>query len=433
MPQDNTIWATYASLGVQALIPIAIGSFKSLKTPEDTRRRLGKSKKGQISEEYDDEYEEPMGETLTWKESAMFPILGSVMLLGLWAVLKYFGKKWITIILGVYFGLAGMLAVQSTFSSVIAYLLRVFGISTTTYHVRISAGFRQIFHLPTTLPAMCLIPISVVLPLLYVYFDRHYILSNILALAFSIETLALLKLDSFFTAFLMLGLLLVYDIFWVFATSVMVTVAKGIDAPIKILAPKSSPFASPTDFAMLGLGDIIVPGLVIALCLRYDLHRYAVAYKGRNVTPRSKFGKPYFWCGVVSYILGLGVTIGVMHYFQRAQPALLYLSPACTLGPVLLAFTRRDIKNLWTYDESSEQNKKILDDTIESASEAAIKARAEAKAAAEETVSEGEATVGEAQDARKQKGQVEDDKWMDNTGVIAPEGKAKKKKGGKRK
>ncbi|KAE8540619.1 hypothetical protein D1P53_002983 [Cryptococcus gattii VGV] len=433
MPQDNTIWATYASLGVQALIPIAIGSFKSLETPEDTRRRLRESKKGQISEEYDDEYEEPMGETLTWKESAMFPILGSVMLLGLWAVLKYFGKKWITIILGVYFGLAGMLAVQSTFSSVIAYLLRVFGISTTTYHVRISAGFRQIFHLPTTLPTMCLVPISVVLPLLYVYFDRHYILSNILALAFSIETLALLKLDSFFTAFLMLGLLLVYDIFWVFATPVMVTVAKGIDAPIKILAPKSSPFASPTDFAMLGLGDIIVPGLVIALCLRYDLHRYAVAYKGRNVTPRSKFGKPYFWCGVVSYILGLGVTIGVMHHFQRAQPALLYLSPACTLGPVLLAFARRDIKNLWTYDELSEENKKVLDDTIESASEAAIKARAEAKAAAEETVSEGEATVGEAQDAREQKGQVEDDKWMDNTGVIAPEAKAKKKKGGKRK
>lgn len=62
---------------------------------------------------------------------------------------------------------------------------------------------------------MCLIPVSIVLPLLYVYFDRHYILSNILALAFSIETLALLKLDSFFTAFLMLGLLLVYDIFWV--------------------------------------------------------------------------------------------------------------------------------------------------------------------------------------------------------------------------
>lgn len=31
MSQYNTIWATYVSLGVQALIPIAIGSFKSLK------------------------------------------------------------------------------------------------------------------------------------------------------------------------------------------------------------------------------------------------------------------------------------------------------------------------------------------------------------------------------------------------------------------
>ncbi|OWZ65398.1 hypothetical protein AYX15_03121 [Cryptococcus neoformans] len=434
MPQDNTIWATYASLGVQALIPIAIGSFKSLKTAEDTRRRLRESKKGQIYEEYDDDDEEPAGETLTWKESAMFPIMGSVMLLGLWAVLKYFGKKWITIILGVYFGLAGMLAIQSTFSSVIAYLLRVFGITTTTYHVRISAGFRQIFHLPTTLPTMCLIPVSIVLPLLYVYFDRHYILSNILALAFSIETLALLKLDSFFTAFLMLGLLLVYDIFWVFATPVMVTVAKGIDAPIKILAPKTSPFASPTDFAMLGLGDIIVPGLVIALCLRYDLHRYASFYKSQNVTPRSKFGKPYFWCGVVSYVLGLGVTIAMMHHFQRAQPALLYLSPACTLGPILLAFARGEIKNLWTYNESSEEeNKKVLDDTIEAASEAAIKARAEAKAAAEETVNKGEDTVGGAQDAGEQKEQIEDDSWMDNTGIIAPERKPKKKKGGKKK
>lgn len=235
----------------------------------------------------------------------------------------------------------------------------------------------------------------------------------------------------------------------------MVTVAKGIDAPIKILAPKTSPFASPTDFAMLGLGDIIVPGLVIALCLRYDLHRYASFYKSQNVTPRSKFGKPYFWCGVVSYVLGLGVTIAVMHHFQRAQPALLYLSPACStfshgsfifrsmshdadcstaLGPILLAFARGEIKNLWTYNESSEEeNKKVLDDTIEAASEAAIKARAEAKAAAEETVNKGEDTVGGAQDAGEQKEQIEDDSWMDNTGIIAPERKPKKKKGGKKK
>jgi minor histocompatibility antigen H13 len=114
----------------------------------------------------------------------------------------------------------------------------------------------------------------------------------------------------------------------------MVTVAKGIDAPIKILASKT-PFSStlPSDFAMLGLGDIVIPGLVIALCLRFDLARYAKAHSTKDVTSRSSFTKPYFWVGIVSYVLGLATTMGVMHWTRHAQPALLYLSPACSESP----------------------------------------------------------------------------------------------------
>lgn len=113
----------------------------------------------------------------------------------------------------------------------------------------------------------------------------------------------------------------------------MVTVAKGIDAPIKILASKNPFSTSPsqqTDFAMLGLGDIVVPGLVIALCLRFDLARYALANPKTDVTSRSKFGRGYFSVGMGSYVLGLGTTMGVMHWTRHAQPALLYLSPACS-------------------------------------------------------------------------------------------------------
>lgn len=50
--------------------------------------------------------------------------------------------------------------------------------------------------------------------------------------------------------------LFVYDVFWVFGTEVMVTVAKKFDAPIKLLFPRGG--ESPP--AMLGLGDIVVPG-----------------------------------------------------------------------------------------------------------------------------------------------------------------------------
>lgn len=53
-----------------------------------------------------------------------------------------------------------------------------------------------------------------------------------------------------------------YDIFWVFGTDVMVTVAKSFDAPVKLLWPKAL-FDEHTHFSMLGLGDIVIPGACI--------------------------------------------------------------------------------------------------------------------------------------------------------------------------
>jgi len=60
-----------------------------------------------------------------------------------------------------------------------------------------------------------------------------------------------------------------YDIFWVFGTDVMVTVAKSFDAPVKLLFPKDI-FAEQYQFSMLGLGDIVLPGFLIAFLLRFD-------------------------------------------------------------------------------------------------------------------------------------------------------------------
>ncbi|WVF66036.1 hypothetical protein IAT40_000774 [Kwoniella sp. CBS 6097] len=444
MSSDSVLWGSYLSLGLQALVPIAIGSFKSLKTPESTLAKRRASRKDKLlNEEDDEEEEEAIEETLTWADSLLFPVLGSVALLGLWAILKYLGKEWINLILGVYFTGAGMFAVQSTFSSIAKFFLRALGKKSTTYHIRISDGIKQVFHQPITLSSLILLPISIILPLLYIPLGRPYLLSNVLALSLSTATLALLKLDSFFTAFLLLGVLLVYDIFWVFATPVMVTVAKGIDAPIKILSPKTSPFGHPKDFAMLGLGDIVVPGLVIALCLRYDLARHAKAHPNQEITPRSSFGKPYFYTGLISYVIGLGTTMVVMHTFKAAQPALLYLSPACTFGPLLLAVIRGEVKDLWTWIDGptdAENEKKLLDQTIESASEVAMKARAEIKGqgtSSSAASADGRgANANESEDGNDVGGEaivIEDDSWMEG-GVVAPEeGKPRKRKGGKRK
>ena len=60
------------------------------------------------------------------------------------------------------------------------------------------------------------------------------------------------------------GGLFVYDVFFVFATDVMVTVAKSFDAPIKLLIPKDI-WAPTYNFSMLGLGDIVLPGKCCSL------------------------------------------------------------------------------------------------------------------------------------------------------------------------
>ncbi len=71
---------------------------------------------------------------------------------------------------------------------------------------------------------------------------------------------------------------------------------------------------------MLGLGDIVVPGMFVALALRYDYHKAT-----SNGEHARSFKKPYFYAALFAYVLGLVVTMTVMHVFRSAQPALLYL------------------------------------------------------------------------------------------------------------
>lgn len=64
-------------------------------------------------------------------------------------------------------------------------------------------------------------------------FFQHWIANNLFGLAFAINGIEFLSLNSVTTGCTLLGGLFVYDIFWVFGTNVMVTVAKSFEAPIK--------------------------------------------------------------------------------------------------------------------------------------------------------------------------------------------------------
>jgi minor histocompatibility antigen H13 len=53
--------------------------------------------------------------------------------------------------------------------------------------------------------------------------------------------------------------------------------------------------------------------------------------------------------------------MGVMHVFQAAQPALLYLSPACILAVLGTALRRGEVAQVWAWSEEEEQEEQEAD------------------------------------------------------------------------
>jgi len=182
---------------------------------------------------------------------------------------------------------------------------------------------------------------------------KHWIANNILGLSFSIQGIALLSLTSYRVGCLLLSGLFFYDIFWVFGTDVMVTVAKSFDAPIKLLFPRDI-FAEVFKFSMLGLGDIVIPGVFVALMLRFDRHLHEMKNKNAKNISQS-FPRPFFTATFIGYTFGLVMTLVVMHVFEAAQPALLYLVPACIFFSSFTAIVRGEFKELMSYEEGGNE------------------------------------------------------------------------------
>lgn len=61
---------------------------------------------------------------------------------------------------------------------------------------------------------------------------------------------------------------------------------------------------------------------------------------------RNEGSRAYFYASYIAYFLGLVLTVLVMHVFKSAQPALLYLVPACVGSALLTALARGEISQL---------------------------------------------------------------------------------------
>lgn len=341
----------YGSLLLMALLPIFFGALRSV------RCARGKSSSD-------------MPETITSRDAARFPIIASCTLLGLYLFFKIFSQEYINLLLSMYFFVLGILALSHTISP---FMNKFFpaNFPNRQYQLLFTQGSgenkEEIINYEFDTKDLVCLGLSSIVGVWYLL-RKHWIANNLFGLAFSLNGVELLHLNNVSTGCILLGGLFIYDIFWVFGTNVMVTVAKSFEAPIKLVFPQDllEKGLEADNFAMLGLGDIVIPGIFIALLLRFD-----ISLKKNTHT--------YFYTSFAAYVFGLGLTIFIMHIFKHAQPALLYLVPACVGFPVLVALVKGEVAEMFSYEESNPKDPATGTESKEETTEASASKRLEKK------------------------------------------------------
>ncbi|KAL4912217.1 signal peptide peptidase-domain-containing protein [Aspergillus aurantiobrunneus] len=269
------------------------------------------------------------------------------------------------------------------------------------WRAKLRVHAHRVLHFECSLGALDILSSLLSLPAVayFTFVSKPWWLTNFLGFSFCYGTLQLMSPSTFVTGSFILGSLFFYDIYFVYFTPLMVTVAKKLDVPIKLLFPRPPPPSEAPDtvsLAMLGLGDIIIPGMMVGLALRFDLYLY---YKAKGIlkaqsegevsgfvkpvyqsatggwgerfwSPTMRpnepeleppyldarsFPKTYFRASIVGYTLGMITTLAVMQIFDHAQPALLYLVPGILLSLWGTALIKGHIREMWEFSDAEEE------------------------------------------------------------------------------
>ena len=463
---------TYSHLLISALFPIYAGAHASLSRPSSAAKPPKKRKDELDSEDEDDEQSRLQKmEGLEPSDALMFPLTAGLMLSALYFIIKWLGDPAIlNNLLSFYFSQMGLFfttafakdgflilrsfvfpqqyrqngKIWNSKQSVRTFaaetgeqrgspLPGIFGklplpgaIRTLLWttrklayqRVKFRAHMRGIWKARSWIGLFDILSCIVAASAVYYFsfISKPWWLTNFFGFGFCYGSLQLMSPSTFWTGSLILGSLFFYDIYFVFFTPLMVTVATKLDVPVKLLFPRPpTPEQAEPDavsLAMLGLGDIVIPGMMIGLALRFDLFLYykrkgmqktaAASEDKKSVKPNYQaatggwgerfwapsvrpsepeleppyhdarsFPKTYFKAGVIGYVLGMITTLVVMQYFEHAQPALLYLVPGVLIFLWGTALVRGEIREMWEFsdaDEEEENAEKNADERKEATS-----------------------------------------------------------------
>ena len=495
---------TYAHLIASALVPIYAGAHASLTRPSSAAKPSKDKKNAQDDASTEDSDDEPESkiEGLTAWDALWFPLAAGCALSSLYFLIKWLEDPAIlNKILNWYlavFGIIGMAQMIKDGTGVVisyalppkylyegqiwkyddekrvavsqkdpsrtrdsplpgrlsklplppslAHYVWAMRSSQSTVCIRMNLQRSSKFHVHINPTTIISVPAAIATTLYYNLVARPWYLTNVQGFAFVYSALQMISPSTSWTGTLVLASLFLYDIYFVFFTPLMVTVATKLDIPAKLLFPRpASPDAdlAKPSLSMLGLGDLVLPGMMIGFALRLDLYLFylgkqtkksllepedsstlaeedikdnpgsfapdpessqrllilpafasATSHWGTRFWTSSLdpsvqgaiFPKPYFTASMWGYLIGLMLTLGVMQIADHAQPALFYLVPCVLLGFWGTAVYKKQVKLVWNFDESeTNEDNKDEDDKKGEKAEKGEKGKEDGKEAVKES------------------------------------------------
>ncbi len=289
---------------------------------------------------------------LTFQESWRYPLYATALLMGAFLALQNFGRAFVNSFLSIYFAYIGTNAIKCWLDDLLDEVIYMRALKA------LSAPLLAKLRIKLSRYDIVVYTLSATVMILFVL-TRDWLFNNICAIAFCLYSLKNVCVGRFGTAFTMLGFFMIYDVVFVYSTSIMQTLATNIDVPIKLV------FTIPGDTkhcAILGLGDILVPGILISHCLRFDVFQYFkkrlaagdVTLKEAFPASSWEFSKPYFWAGMAGYAVGFATAMIATIVTGKSQPALLYLVPSVCLSIFTVAAVRGERAKVLSFDEAAE-------------------------------------------------------------------------------
>ncbi|KAL7669155.1 hypothetical protein ACOME3_009821 [Neoechinorhynchus agilis] len=215
--------AAFSTLGFLALTCIWFGALRSV-------RHYHKQKESG-TESVD---------VVSTRDAALFPLIASGSLVTVYLMFVVLSKEYIILVASIYFFGIGSISIYNLIKPIIAYVPESLAYRTYEFcfkEILNNGEPGDTFEFMFDCRDVALMVLSAMVSGVYAK-TKHWIANNVIGIALSITSIQVVQLNTFKNAVLLLFGLFVYDIFWVFGTNVMVSVAKNLEAPIKLIAPQ---------------------------------------------------------------------------------------------------------------------------------------------------------------------------------------------------